>query len=170
MKTTDNQNEIFDVVDQNDNVIGQARRGKVHQDKKLIHRSVYILIYNSKGELFMHQRSETKDTDPLFWTVSASGHVTANDSYEEAAKRELFEELGVKIPLKYINKLVIELPRETEMTAIFRAMSEGPFRLHPIEIKTGKFFSRRKLSRLLKKKKIDLSLSAFFVLKSVAWI
>ena len=78
MKISDNQNEIFDVVDENDKVIGQARRGEAHRNKKLIHRSVGVLVFNKKGELFLQQRSATKDTDPLKWTISASGHVSHN--------------------------------------------------------------------------------------------
>lgn len=78
MKTQDDQKELFDVVDKNDNVIRQATRGEVHNNKYLIHRSIGVAVFNKKGELFLQQRSASKDTDPLFWTISCSGHVSSS--------------------------------------------------------------------------------------------
>ncbi len=96
-KTTDNQNEVFAVVDENDRVVGEATRREVHKDKNLIHRSVGVAVFDAKGELFMQQRSPTKDTEPLKWTISCSGHVDKGEGYEETAVRELSEELGLDI-------------------------------------------------------------------------
>ncbi len=75
MKTTDNQNEIFDVVDEDDNVIGRVKRGEANRNKNLIHRSIGVAVFNRKGEIYLQQRSSTKDTDPMCWTISCSGHV-----------------------------------------------------------------------------------------------
>ena len=58
--TTDNQEEIFDVIDENNKVIGKATRKEVHA-KGLLHRAVHILIVNSKGEMLLQKRSMTKD-------------------------------------------------------------------------------------------------------------
>jgi isopentenyldiphosphate isomerase len=95
IQTTDNQNKIFDVVNEKDEVIGQAKRGEAHGNSKLIHRSIGVAVFNSKGELFLQQRSETKDTEALKWTISCSGHVNSGGSYEETFFRELKEELGI---------------------------------------------------------------------------
>lgn len=97
MKTTDNLEEILDVVDEEDRVIGQATREEVHRNKKLIHRSIGVAVSNDKGELFLQQRSATKDTDPNKWTISCSGHVGAGDDYLATVYRELEEELGIRI-------------------------------------------------------------------------
>ncbi len=48
--------EIFDVVDSEDRVIGQAPRSEVHA-KKLLHRAVHIFVFNSRGQLLIHRRS-----------------------------------------------------------------------------------------------------------------
>jgi len=56
-QTTDNQDEVFDVVNEADEVIGQTHRGEAHRDPRLIHRSVQILIFNHAGELLLQRRS-----------------------------------------------------------------------------------------------------------------
>jgi len=50
MKTTDNQEEIFDIVNEEDQVIGKTTRGETYKNKNLIHRSIYMAVFNSKGD------------------------------------------------------------------------------------------------------------------------
>ena len=111
MKSTDNSDELFDVVNDKDEVIGQATRGEVHKNKKLIHRSIGVAVFNSKGELFLQKRSATKDTDPLLWTISCSGHVRSGNDYDETAIRELKEELALEGELKHLFKIRYKHPR-----------------------------------------------------------
>lgn len=169
-RTTDNQEELFDVVDESDVVIGTTTRGKANRNKGILHRAVYVLVFNQKGELFMHKRSATKDTEPLQWTVSCSGHVLSGDTYEESAHRELTEELGVDLQLEYMDKFIIHYPRETEMTALYKAYSSGPFRLHPQEIKEGRFFSKQELQKAVNTRSVVLSFSGRYVLRHIHWI
>lgn len=170
MKTTDNQNELFDVVDVNDKVVGQTTRLRANSNKDLIHRSIYVAVFNRKGGLYMQQRSESKDTDPLAWTISCSGHVISGDTYENAAKRELWEELGVRLDLEYRSKILVRLERETEMSVIYFAYSDGPFRLHPEEIKKGRFFTKKDLKKEAEKGEIKISASGECVLSHINWI
>jgi len=51
--------EIFDVVDANDQVIGQQPRSEVHR-LGLRHRAIHLLVFNAKGELFLQKRSMKK--------------------------------------------------------------------------------------------------------------
>ena len=78
--------EIFDVVDECDRVVGQAPRSVVHA-RKLLHRAVHIFVFNSRRELLLQKRSALKDEYPLCYTSSASGHLSAGESYETAAPR-----------------------------------------------------------------------------------
>lgn len=167
INTTDNQNELFDIVDENDNVVGKATRGEVHKNKNLIHRSVGVIVFDKKGRVFLQQRSATKDTDPLKWTISASGHLESGGSYEEAAHRELVEELGVDLPLKIVCKFLCREIKETEMQMLYKAYSDGPFKLHPQEINQGKFFTRKELIEAVKKGEIELSFSGKMALKKL---
>src|SRR5213593_4562124 len=88
--------EIFDVVDQQDEVIGQAPRAEVHR-RKLRHRAVHVFIFNSRGELFLQKRSMKKDCFPGLWDSSASGHLDRGEDYDRCALREVREELGVAL-------------------------------------------------------------------------
>jgi 16S rRNA (adenine1518-N6/adenine1519-N6)-dimethyltransferase len=86
--------EIFDVVDENDQGIGQATRTEVHAGK-LLHRAVHIFIYNKRGDLLLQKRSVLKDRCPGVWDSSVSGHLDAGENYLSAAVRELHEEMGI---------------------------------------------------------------------------
>ena len=87
-----NLDELFDVVDEHDRVIGQAPRHEVHA-RGLRHRAVHIFVVNRAGEIFLHQRSLAKDTFPGCWNSSCAGHVAAGDDYDTTVWRELDEEL-----------------------------------------------------------------------------
>lgn len=168
--TTDNQQELFDIVDKNDRVVGQARRWQVHHNKNLIHRSVGICVFNPQGELFMQKRSASKDTDPLTWTISCSGHVLSGDGYEATAHRELQEELGVDTQIKQVGKLLCQAPAETEISMIYTAFHEGPFTLHPGEIEEGTFFTRKELFEYLMNGKVKLSFMGKLALEKIGWL
>ena len=132
--------EVFDVVDEQDFVIGQATRAVVHRDK-LWHRAVHTLVFNAQGQVFLQKRSMAKDMAPGCWDSSCSGHLDAGEDYDHAVVRELGEEIGVflaKAPVR----LLYETPRaETgwEFVWVYRLEHEGPFTLHPAEIETGEW-------------------------------
>ncbi len=87
--------EIFDVVDEADNVLKQAARKEVHE-KNLIHRAVHIIVFNKNRDCLLQKRSVWKDRHPGVWDSSAAGHVDAGEDYDTAARRELHEELGIE--------------------------------------------------------------------------
>ncbi len=138
--------EIFDVVDENDRVIGQRPRGEVHREK-LLHRAVHILVFNKRGELFLQRRSRWKDMHPRDWDSSAAGHVNSGDDYATTAPRELEEELGIRAPLTEIGSVSACAETGWEFVKIYRAHHDGPFRLPPAEIESGGFFTIAQIDR-----------------------
>lgn len=93
--------EIVQIVDIDNRETGATPR-KVMREKGLIHRAAYVLVFNSRGELFVQKRTATKDIYPGFLDIAAGGVVLAGESYRESAKRELAEELGISgVELKY---------------------------------------------------------------------
>src|SRR5436190_4374518 len=133
--------EIFDVVNERDEVVGRERRSEVHRTG-LKHRAVHVLMFNSKGELFLQKRSMSKDTHPGVWDSSASGHLDSGEEYDACAVREVREELGYELKCVPERILKIDACKETgqEFVWIYRCQCEGPFQLHPEEIEDGKWF------------------------------
>lgn len=98
--------EMFDVVNNVDEVIATATRSEVHLGN-LYHRAVHVVIYDDIGRVLVQKRSLTKDCSPGLWDTSAGGHVASGEDYDSAAIRELKEELGLEsdLPLKFLCKL-----------------------------------------------------------------
>lgn len=133
--------EIFDVVDEHDAVIGRETRSRVHQ-LGLKHRAVHVLVFNARGDLFLQKRSMLKDNWPGVWDSSSSGHVDAGEDYDPCAVRELREELGWTIDSAPDRLFKIAACADTghEHVWVYRLQAEGPFVLHPEEIDTGDWF------------------------------
>jgi isopentenyl-diphosphate delta-isomerase len=134
--------EIFDIVNERDEVIGQAPRKEVHA-RGLRHRAVHILVFNARGEVFLQKRSMLKDTAKGKWDSSTSGHVDSGEDYDATAVRELGEEIGLVVTQPPERLFKVDACQETgwEFCWIYRCASEGPFTLHPEEIETGAWFA-----------------------------
>ena len=131
--------EQFQVVDEHDRAIGAAPRSQVHANNSL-HRAVHILIFNSRGEVFLQFRSRLKDRHPLMWDSSAAGHVNAGEDYEQTAVRELQEELGIETRLEKVAKLSASEQTGFEFIWLYCGSYDGELRLNPAEIEAGRFF------------------------------
>ena len=140
--------EIFDIVNERDEVIGQLPRSVVHRDGRR-HRAVHIFVFNARGEVFLQKRSMSKDTHPGEWDSSASGHVDSGEDYDACAVREVWEEIGLKLPAPPRRLFKINACEETgeEFVWVYGCRSEGPFTLHPEEIETGGWFSPAQVER-----------------------
>lgn len=145
--------EIFDVVNDRDEVVDQKPRSEIHR-LKLKHRAVHVLVFNSRGELFLQKRSMKKDCFPGTWDSSASGHLDSGESYDACAVRESKEELGLSLAQAPGRLFKIDACAETgwEFIWIYRCRSEGPFVLHPDEIESGGWFTAPGLDRWLAEK------------------
>ena len=92
--------------------------------------------------MYLQQRSRWKDRHPLKWDSSAAGHVAAEESYEETARRELEEELGINVPLEKLLKLPASARTEQEFVWLYRGEIRGSPMVNRSEIETGAFFLR----------------------------
>lgn len=143
--------EVFDVVDAQDRVIGQATRAEVHR-RGLWHRAVHVWVFNAAGQVFLQKRSQSKDSAPGCWDSSCSGHLDSGEDYAVAAVRELAEEIGLRVT-EVPDVCLGESPRaETgwEFVRVYRLQHEGPFTLHPAEIETGAWFDPAAVDQAIK--------------------
>ncbi|WP_326612822.1 NUDIX domain-containing protein [Streptomyces scopuliridis] len=86
--------EILDIVDESDRVVGRAPRGEVYA-RGLRHRAVFVLARDAEDRIFVHRRTPVKLIFPSLYDMFVGGVVGAGESYDEAALREAEEELGV---------------------------------------------------------------------------
>ena len=130
--------EIFDVVDADDRVVGQLPRSEVHA-RGLLHRAVSIFVFDERGRLLVQRRSACKDEFPLRFTSSASGHVSAGEDYDVAAVRELEEELGLRSPITRLQKFPAGPETANEHTVLYRTVTDADPVLDPGEIESARF-------------------------------
>ncbi|MBS3051404.1 MAG: NUDIX domain-containing protein [Candidatus Aenigmarchaeota archaeon] len=146
--------EYFDVVDKNDNVVGRALRSECHKNPKLIHRGVFVIIINRKGEVMIQKRGMKADTNPGRWEFMGE-HNKIGESYKSAAIRGLREELGIKkANVRKISKMKISSRRETEFDEIFtcKISEKSRIKINSKEVSEAKFLSTNQLENLMRKK------------------
>jgi 16S rRNA (adenine1518-N6/adenine1519-N6)-dimethyltransferase len=148
--------EQFDIVDEEDRVIGRASRHEVHE-RNLRHRAVHIFVFDRHGQIFLQKRSRWKDRCPGVWDSSAAGHVDCGEFYEGAAGREITEELGVSMPLEYVGRMGACPETGWEFVQLYRGNHEGPFRLPPAEIESGAFFTTGQVDRWVSERPSDFA-------------
>ncbi len=94
-------NEFVEHVDEQDRVLAVVSRGDAVRHGWL-HRIAVTVYRDRAGRVLVHRRSEGVSRFPGHYEVVAGGAVTAGESYQEAAARELAEELGIRVPVRFI--------------------------------------------------------------------
>jgi len=143
--------KITDVVNENDEIIDRILEKEAHNNKDIITRAVAIFLYNSKGELLLQKRSKNKYRFPLHWTSSASGFVDQNETYIEAAVRELNEELGTNVSqdnLVFLFKKLIFIDIK-HITSVYSVVYDGTIKFSDDEVEKVEFFSMSKIKEMI---------------------
>lgn len=149
--------ELVDIVDKNNRVIGKASRSEAHI-KGHIHRALSVLILNSKGQILLQRRSKNKSIHPLSWDISTSEHVLAGESYEDAGVRSVVEELGVEVSISKVTEEKLQqrkyqlkdhLVLENEIVLMLKGNHEGPFYIDPSEVDSVKFFEVEEIEKMV---------------------
>jgi isopentenyldiphosphate isomerase len=130
--------EVIDVLDDAGRVIGQTTRREMRA-RRLPHRCVYILVFDSEGRLFVHLRTAVKDVYPSHWDAAVGGVLGAGESFERGAQRELAEELGVDAPLRPLFPFRYDDPATFVHAMVYAVTHDGPFTLQASEIVEGRF-------------------------------
>jgi isopentenyldiphosphate isomerase len=160
--------EIFDVVNERDEVIGRQSRSEVHR-LGLMHRAVHVLVFNAAGQVFLQKRSLKKDRQPGVWDSSASGHVESGEDYDACVIREVWEEIGLKLNAapKRLFKLGAGAGTDQEHVWVYRCEAEGPFRLDPDEIERGGWFAREAVTSWMEERPRDFASALLVIWKKV---
>ncbi|CAK4081026.1 unnamed protein product [Aphanomyces euteiches] len=125
--------EQVEIVDLNNNVVGKADRS-VMRVFALPHRASYIVIRNSKGDFYVQRRTMIKDYCPGYLDPMAGGVVQAGESYEDNAKREAEEEMGVTgVPLTYVTTFLYQA-KTVVWGGMYECVYDGELTLQPEEV------------------------------------
>ncbi len=134
------------IVDENNHETGIAPR-HLMRAKRLIHRSTFIFVFDSRGRLLVQRRTATKDMYPGYFDLAAGGVVTAGESYDESARREAAEELGIAdTPLTPCFEFYYQDEKNRCFGKVYTCACEGPFSLQREEVASAEF---RELSEIL---------------------
>ena len=145
------------LVNENDKVLGFKEKFATHKIPVPLHRAISIVILsNSKDHMLITKRVRTKPTWGGFWTNAVCSHPYPEETYQQAAERRLYEELGFKTPLKEVFKFSYQAEMsnkvwgEHELDHTFVGIYEGPIHPNPEEVDGYEWISLKKLNRDLK--------------------
>ena len=131
------------LVDELDNPIGLMEKLEAHE-KALLHRALSVLIFNSKNEFLLQQRSDNKYHSPGLWTNSCCSHPRPNETVEEAAKRRLKEEMGMSCETLKLFHFMYKAEFENGLTEheldhVFVGKTDSLPNLNPDEAKSYRY-------------------------------
>ena len=140
--------ELVDIVDADDRVVATVTRHEMRA-RRLRHRVVFVVVTSGEGELLVHRRSEGKDIWPGRWDVAVGGVVAAGESYDDAARRELGEEVGIDAAPAAHGAGEYRDADVDLVARCYRVVHDGPIRLLDGEVSEARWVDRAGLEALL---------------------
>lgn len=139
--------ELVEEIDDAGQVLRVVTRAEMRAGR-LRHRCVFLLVVWD-GKLLVHQRAAHKDVWPSRWDVAAGGVVTAGEAWDEAARRELAEELGIDAEPRFVGEGAWEGDEARVLGHVYVVEHPGPFRFDDGEVVAARFVDRAGLDELL---------------------
>ena len=139
--------ELVEHVDEVGNVLAVVTRAEMRA-RRLRHRTVCLLVVHH-GRLLVHRRAEDKDIWPGYWDIAAGGVVGAGEAWDDAAQRELMEELGLDAIPEFTGEGSWDDDQAAVLTRIYVVRHPGPFRFDDGEVVEARFVTRDELDQLL---------------------
>ncbi|MAM57583.1 MAG: NUDIX hydrolase [Salinicola sp.] len=133
--------EQVQLVDPRNRPCGSASRAMMRR-LSCWHRATYIIVRNAVGEICVQERTPIKETHPGWFDLAAGGVVGAGEASLPAARRELFEELGVGgVELVPGGEFVFHEAGLNLYGSLYWVDYDGPLRLQPEEVAAVRWVS-----------------------------
>jgi len=143
--------EIFDIVDEENNIISKSTRKEAH-DNGLLHKSVFFFILDKQKRVFVNKRSDKKRFYPGFYSILFGGHVSSGQTYEEAVVREVEEEAGIKEKPIFLSDYKKRFDKnDKENVKVYAFITDKELKLDTNEVLHGKFLEFGEIDKMLKK-------------------
>ena len=156
--------ELLRVVDKNGNFTGEIFDREYIHDNNLLHNEVSVFILNSNKEILLQKRSVLKRFSPGKWGLCA-GHVSYDETLEDAALWEIKEEIGLDIGLGDLNpigdKLVLLYDKGAHITYHYYIKvdkSSDDFIIQKEELSEVKWFLIDDVLKMIKSKDNSITL------------
>ena len=145
---SDPGDELVDVVDADDRVVGTVTRREI-RERRLLHRCTYVFVLDPDGRLFVHRRTDTKDAYPGFFDVVAGGVNAVGETFDACAAREVREELGVTATptFRFVHRY--EGPDGRALGGVYDVVWGGPIRPQESEVAWGAFMTLEEVDALI---------------------
>ena len=101
--------ELVEVLTEDGKQTGERINKSIAHKKGICHGISAIALINNNGRLLIQKRSSNKKTEPNKWDLSGAGHIDIDETPEQAAIRELYEETGIKIKIEELKLIDIYL-------------------------------------------------------------
>ncbi len=107
--------EYVVLVDDQDQEIGRMEKMQAHVEGRL-HRAISVFVFNSKNELLLQRRADSKYHSGGLWTNTSCSHPRPEESVADAASRRLYEEMGMKCILNEVFSFVYKADLDNHLT------------------------------------------------------
>jgi len=116
---------LIDRVDERNRSVGTVARQDVFKEHANF-RTVHVLVVKDEGDVLLQQLAPTRERHPLQWGSSVAGYIYAGETYEEAARRRLREELGLETELHAVGITPMEDDGLTKFVGVFVTVADRP--------------------------------------------
>lgn len=151
------------LVNENNEVVGTAKKDTIHSSHTPLHRGFSLFIFNNEGQLLLQQRSHQKQTFPLAWSNSCCGHPGLKETLEDAAKRRVKDELGLTI-----SEPEVVLPdfryqaeqhgiKENEFCPVLIGLTNAEPKINPDEVEKTRWVRWKEFMTMVRKNEATLS-------------